>query len=967
MSTSDFAALGVTVDATAANRGLDALDRGLARVADSASKMDSALVRQTRQMQQSGAIANQFANAQKKLTDAEIELLEAGDKLIINLQRQTAAIGKTKAELLEMQAAEMGVAKDAAPLIARLKEAENAANGSAAGMKKLSLSSADAREDVRIFAEALARGDIGMATAQLGQFSQRGNNAALMLGALRSPLLYAGLGLGTLAAAAAMGHVELGRFNDAVKLTNGFVGFSGATLQQMSRQMGEANGSFADARAVLGTLAESGKFTGQTFELVAGAALKMATATGESADVIAKKFAESKGSVVELAISFDEKYHMMDTAVLDHIMSLERQGDKQRAMETLADAMASASQRRIDAEQAKLSELERKWNSVTTAAKGAWEAMKDAPGLALGMATDAAELAALKAQRNDKWSMGAIANAGGNAVSGLGKLVGGVVNGTPVDPADIARGGAGYLDKRIAELETKIAAAKEKDRVDSERRAAQSAGNNALSAIEQRVMSGKDQSATDAKVDALRKEFLALDKSDPTNARLKGVFVDPENGTVSGGLFDKLSKDIRDAAAGPKAAKGPTVRDAEASQVKVANEAYTAQLDAIKRSTEQQQKAVDYAHKAGLISDEIYYQAKTDLAEGAATQELDAMNGQMQALLNRSKFRDDVERNQNAQEIIQLNARIAAKQQDVAWTQMQNQADAAHAAEKKKFNDLLVEQKSIESDLKARKESLGEQRKAGSLTEVQYQQELNALYAETGARLLPIRDALAEIATVRPFDDKVVAALASVNDGLRNATKSAVDWKQAIGKTEQDAFTNFLTDLGNKSKSVGDSFMDMAATIGKAFLKMEADAAATSIFGILRQATGAKAGSSIIASLFASANGNAFAGGRPVTAFANGGAFTNSVATGPTVAPMALFGEAGPEAIMPLSRDGSGRLGVKASGQGGATSIVFENTYHVEANADKSYVQRMVEAGNRQSQAQIAELMKRNRNAFSRG
>lgn len=68
--------------------------------------------------------------------------------------------------------------------------------------------------------------------------------------------------------------------------------------------------------------------------------------------------------------------------------------------------------------------------------------------------------------------------------------------------------------------------------------------------------------------------------------------------------------------------------------------------------------------------------------------------------------------------------------------------------------------------------------------------------------------------------------------------------------------------------------------------------------------------------------------------FANGGAFTNSVATGPTLAPMALFGEAGPEAIMPLSRGSDGSLGVRAlgGGQQGSTSsnqVVIQQTINV--------------------------------------
>jgi len=37
------------------------------------------------------------------------------------------------------------------------------------------------------------------------------------------------------------------------------------------------------------------------------------------------------------------------------------------------------------------------------------------------------------------------------------------------------------------------------------------------------------------------------------------------------------------------------------------------------------------------------------------------------------------------------------------------------------------------------------------------------------------------------------------------------------------------------------------------------------------------------------------------------------VTDGPTLSPMALMGEAGPEAVMPLSRGADGKLGVQAS------------------------------------------------------
>lgn len=92
------------------------------------------------------------------------------------------------------------------------------------------------------------------------------------------------------------------------------------------------------------------------------------------------------------------------------------------------------------------------------------------------------------------------------------------------------------------------------------------------------------------------------------------------------------------------------------------------------------------------------------------------------------------------------------------------------------------------------------------------------------------------------------------------------------------------------------------------------------------------------------ADGGSFAQGR-VTAFANGG-----VVSGPTTFPMrggtGLMGEAGPEAIMPLTRGADGKLGVQAQGGGrGAQVVVNISTPDVE--------------GFRRSQSQIAAQMSR--------
>lgn len=93
--------------------------------------------------------------------------------------------------------------------------------------------------------------------------------------------------------------------------------------------------------------------------------------------------------------------------------------------------------------------------------------------------------------------------------------------------------------------------------------------------------------------------------------------------------------------------------------------------------------------------------------------------------------------------------------------------------------------------------------------------------------------------------------------------------------------------------------------------------------------------------------GNAF-GPSGVQAFAKGGTFTNQIVDSPTYFKFAkgsgfatgLMGEAGPEAIMPLSRGTDGRLGVHVDGQTGAVvvamSVVINNYSQEQVQAQET-------------------------------
>ena len=139
-----------------------------------------------------------------------------------------------------------------------------------------------------------------------------------------------------------------------------------------------------------------------------------------------------------------------------------------------------------------------------------------------------------------------------------------------------------------------------------------------------------------------------------------------------------------------------------------------------------------------------------------------------------------------------------------------------------------------------------------------------------------------------------------------------------IGGQLVNQFNNDLTNAFMKAMQGGkDAFKELMASVGQMiaqqimkFAITQAELAILQYYGI----SGQSAATLLGAAPTKNANGNAFMNGG-ITAFADGG-----VVSSPTYFNMGLMGEAGPEAIMPLSRDSQGRLGVNMNGGGTSSS-----------------------------------------------
>lgn len=164
----------------------------------------------------------------------------------------------------------------------------------------------------------------------------------------------------------------------------------------------------------------------------------------------------------------------------------------------------------------------------------------------------------------------------------------------------------------------------------------------------------------------------------------------------------------------------------------------------------------------------------------------------------------------------------------------------------------------------------------------------------------------------------------------------------------KSGFTNLFSNSGGLMSQIGGSFGSIFSSLGSIVGNLFGGSGAGGKIGgalsgaMQGYATGGWAGAAIggISALF-SANGNAFGGSGHIKAFANGGAFTNGLYDSPTLFKFAngggfsqgVMGEAGPEAVMPLQRDSSGRLGVAVNGGSGSG---MTNNVSISINVDSN-------------------------------
>ncbi|MFK3945617.1 phage tail tape measure protein [Pseudomonas fulva] len=769
-------------------------------------------------------------------------------------------------------------------------------------------------------------GGVGPAVKALGGY---------VLG-LVNPFTVAAAAVGVLGYAYYKGSEEAVGFQKALITSGNAAGTTADRLSGMAAQVSATVGTTGAAAEVLTQLAGSGKVAAGSFVEITEAALEWRDATGRAVEETVAEFVKIGKDPVAAAKDLNEQYNFLTASTYSQIVALKEQGDTIGAAKLLTDTYVDTIKNRSKEVTENLSIWERGWKTLRGEVAATVDSVKN-----IGRDQDiasrivdlqqkvAAAQSAVNADKDDSDAQKKLTN-------------------------------ANLELKGLIQQRDTLAAIASARALDSQQQQAAVAAIGKIDALEKSARTNAEKRA-----DALKdynKSLEAIRKVNPNDERLK-----PENIARVQGDIAKQFKD--------PAGRTGSVDLSEFNDQKNA-------LSAILAEYKNHQKELDAAQKAGLISQESYAAQRAAIIEQQKAEVTNAYEAEIKAL-EEAKGRSSTsaqQRIQLDQKIADARAAMVKAQKDadtelsvLATNEQGRLAKQARAVQT--YTDALGQQVTalrLQGQRSAESLGLGDRRRG--LQDQQYgitdrinQQRLDlANQYGDGSRDMSLDEYNQKLAALNKTEkdlqettianyDQMTAAQGDWRKGASSAFQNYLEQARDVAGQTRSLFTNAFNSMEdavvNFAMTGKFSFADFTKSILADMVRIETQRAASGLLGSLVSwgataasayfgggGNGMEAGSAgaVSSSLGASqagysstyfpqALGGAWSNG--VQLFANGGAFTNSIVSTPTAFGMAggrmgVMGEAGDEAVMPLTRTSGGQLGVRAVG-GGATSITL--------------------------------------------
>lgn len=317
--------------------------------------------------------------------DAAERRLASQNTFVASLKSQAEAIGKSKADLLEMKAAQMGVTAESAPFIAQLRAEEAALKGMGMSAGQMSQALRTVPAQVTDIVTGLASGQAPMTVLlqQGGQLKDQFGGAGAAAKAVGGYILSM-VNPATVAAAAAagigyalyQGAHEAEVLERQLVLTGNTAGRTSGQLLVAAERVAKSVGTQGEAADALGKLAGN-SFVAATgdIEKFAETAVRSSKVLGTSVDDTVKAFEELGRSPVEASLRLNEQYGYLTAAVYKQIKALQDEGRGYDASRAAQEAYNAAMVDRTAQVTQNLGYLEKAWGAVKEGAAKAWDSM----------------------------------------------------------------------------------------------------------------------------------------------------------------------------------------------------------------------------------------------------------------------------------------------------------------------------------------------------------------------------------------------------------------------------------------------------------------------------------------------------------------------------------------------------------------------------------------------------------------
>ncbi|AUY25483.1 phage tail tape measure protein [Mixta calida] len=744
-------------------------------------------------------------------------------------------------------------------------------------------------------------GGIGPAARAVGAY----------VGGLVNPLTAAAAATGALALAYYQGSEEQEQFYKTLVLTGNAAGKTSGQLMDMADQIARSTGSTRGmAASVLNQVASSGKVAGDSLEVVSTAVVNMSKVTGQSVDQLVSDFDKIAGSPLDSISKLNDQYHFLSLAVYNQIKALQDEGNQQEAARLATETYAATMNRRAKDIHDNLGFVETAWNSLGAAAKSAWDQMLNVGREStLQEKLEAAKNAAQQQASglgNGLWNTYGVNSASGTGAAAEVSILQNVIN-LQNDMTSAIAAGQAAQDKSIKTQQ-------EADRVNQQY----------LTNADRRVKAIRQQN------DFLKAGAITQEQYAKNIARINDIYKDPQQ---------------------PKGHAYPEDAGARMlDQLRQQQQVLLSQYDTSdKIGTQQQalikweQQLADIKTKQTLTADQKSLLASADLIT-AQLQQNAALEKQIETrekLLALDKARADIERTiTNRQSQYATDELFAGGGLSQYEQQQYTQRLSLEQSYNDKITQLRQQRASATSDIA--REEIDQ--------EIQLQQQ--ALQTE--------------LSNYDAHIQRMNEARGSFTAGASRAWQEYQDSATNVSAMSEQLFTNAFTGMEDSLVSFVTtgkvSFSDFANSVLSDIARIAARQALVGLGTSIFSAAGGMFSGGAAASA-SSSSSNAFSSGayNNLSLNAKGGvydspslsAYSGGIYDSPKFFAFAkgagVFGEAGPEAIMPLKRGPDGSLGVQLHSGGQASGgsvgdIIIQQTIHVSGNGDAALQKAMEEA-----------------------